>query len=64
MLAAALPLLLTAGCGDGDDAPLTVSAAASLQEPLTRCAGDATRLQFARFAFGAMMPSVAVWSAL
>ena len=44
---ALLPLALTACGGDGDDdAPLTVSAAASLQGALTACAGDA-RLQFA-----------------
>jgi len=52
VLAAALPLLLAAGCGgDDEQAPgggsqLTVSAAASLQAALTGCAGDA-KLQFA-----------------
>jgi molybdate transport system substrate-binding protein len=42
---ALLALTLVAGCGDGG-AQITVSAASSLQAPLTRCAGDA-RLQFA-----------------
>jgi molybdate transport system substrate-binding protein len=51
-LAAALPLLVVAGCGDDDEpqasggSGLTVSAAASLQEALTTCAPGA-RLQFA-----------------
>jgi molybdate transport system substrate-binding protein len=52
LVAAALPLLLAAGCGDDDGqaadggSRLTVSAAASLQTALTACAGDA-KLQFA-----------------
>ena len=52
ILAAALPLLAAAGCGDDEDAAgsgasqLTVSAAASLQDALTECAPDA-KLQFA-----------------
>jgi molybdate transport system substrate-binding protein len=45
LLLAALSLGL-AGCGGGDEPPLTVSAASSLQGALTACAGDA-RLQFA-----------------
>jgi molybdate transport system substrate-binding protein len=54
ILAAVLPLLAVAGCGDDDEdaagssgsSQLTVSAAASLQEVLTQCAPDA-KLQFA-----------------
>ena len=52
LVAAALPLVLAAGCGDDDGqaadggSQLTVSAAASLQTALTACAGDA-KLQFA-----------------
>ena len=45
LLLAALPLGLAA-CGGDDAAPLTVSAASSLQGALTACAGD-VRLQFA-----------------
>ena len=53
ILAAVLPLLAAAGCGDDDEdaarsgaSQLTVSAAASLQGALTECAPDA-KLQFA-----------------
>jgi molybdate transport system substrate-binding protein len=53
ILAAVLPLVAAAGCGDDDEdaagsgaSQLTVSAAASLQAALTECAPDA-KLQFA-----------------